>query len=126
MNTFGEQLRSDAGLLVLYAYISACLMSVCRTTHITLKLIKKCKKITKNQLKSCVYKKKLYLCSAKQKIALMTFEDINKDGRLWAAHYEGEELNELDRVFTQWNDAGWLLLFLRENFDGLVSYFKIT
>ncbi|MBQ2520591.1 MAG: hypothetical protein II540_04795 [Paludibacteraceae bacterium] len=56
----------------------------------------------------------------------MTFEDINKDGRLWAAHYEGEELNELDRVFTQWNDAGWLLLFLRENFDGLVSYFKIT
>lgn len=37
MNTFGEQLRSDAGLLVLYAYISACLMSVCRTTHITLK-----------------------------------------------------------------------------------------
>ena len=56
----------------------------------------------------------------------MTFEDINKDGRLWAAHYEGEELNELDRVFTQWNDAGWLLQFFRKNFDDLVSYFKIT
>ena len=56
----------------------------------------------------------------------MTFEDIKANGRLWAVHYEGEELNELDRVFTQWNDAGWLLQFFRENFDDLVSYFKIT
>ncbi len=56
----------------------------------------------------------------------MTFEDIKANGRLWAVHYDGEELNELDRVFTQWNDAGWLLQFFRENFDDLVSYFKIT
>ena len=56
----------------------------------------------------------------------MTFEDIKANGRLWAVHYEGEELNELDRVFTQWNDAGWLLQFFRENFDDLVSYFRIT
>lgn len=56
----------------------------------------------------------------------MTFEDVKANGRLWTVHYEGEELNELDRVFTQWNDAGWLLQFFRENFDDLVSYFKIT
>ena len=56
----------------------------------------------------------------------MNFEDIKGDGRLWAVQYEGEELNELDRVFAQWNDAGWLLGFFRENFNDLVSYFKIT
>lgn len=56
----------------------------------------------------------------------MTFEDIKQDGRLWAVHYADEELNELDRVFTQWNDAAWLLNFFRDNFNDLVSYFKIT
>ncbi len=54
----------------------------------------------------------------------MTFEDIKQDGRLWAVHYADEELNELDRVFTQWNDASWLLNFFRENFSDLVSYSK--
>lgn len=57
---------------------------------------------------------------------MMTFEDIKGDNRLWSVHYENEELNELDKVFTQWNDTGWLLKFFRENFDDLVSYFKIT
>ena len=57
---------------------------------------------------------------------MMTFEDVKDDGRLWAVHFEGENLNELDRVFSQWNDAGWLLKFFRENFNDLVSYFKIT
>lgn len=57
---------------------------------------------------------------------MMTFEDIKHDGRLWAVHYSDEQLNELDKVFTQWNDAGWLLNFFRENFNDLVSYFKIT
>ncbi|MBR2194678.1 MAG: hypothetical protein IJ911_03595 [Salinivirgaceae bacterium] len=56
----------------------------------------------------------------------MTFEDVKDDGRLWAVHFDGENLNELDRVFSQWNDAGWLLKFFRENFNDLVSYFKIT
>ncbi len=56
----------------------------------------------------------------------MTFEDVKDDGHLWAVHFEGENLNELDRVFTQWNDAGWLLKFFRENFNDLVSFFKIT
>lgn len=57
---------------------------------------------------------------------MMTFEDVKDDGRLWAVHFDGENLNELDRVFSQWNDAGWLLKFFRENFNDLVSYFKIT
>lgn len=57
---------------------------------------------------------------------MMTFEDIKHNGRLWAVHYAEEQLNELDKVFTQWNDAGWLLNFFRENFSDLVSYFKIT
>ena len=57
---------------------------------------------------------------------MMTFEDVKHDGRLWAVHYADEQLNELDKVFTQWNDAGWLLNFFRENFSDLVSYFKIT
>ncbi len=57
---------------------------------------------------------------------MITFEDIKHDGKLWAVHFAGEELNELDKVFTQWNDAGWLLNFFRENFGDLVSHFKIT
>ena len=57
---------------------------------------------------------------------MITFEDIKGNGHLWAVHFEGEELNELDKVFTQWNDAGWLIQFFRKHFDDLVSYFKIT
>ena len=41
-------------------------------------------------------------------------------------HYDNEEMNALDTVFTQWNDTGYLLDFFRKNFDDLVSYFKIT
>jgi len=68
----------------------------------------------------------VYLCGDKKTNIMMTFEDIKQDGRLWAVHYAEEELNELDRVFTQWNDAAWLLNFFRDNFNDLVSYFKIT
>lgn len=56
----------------------------------------------------------------------MKFEEIKDNGRLWAVRFEDESLNELDKVFTQWNDAVWLLKFFRENFNDLVSYFKIT
>ena len=41
-------------------------------------------------------------------------------------HYDNEEMNALDTVFTQWNDTGYLLDFFRKNCDDLVSYFKIT
>lgn len=55
----------------------------------------------------------------------MTFDEIIEN-RLWAAHYDKEEKNALDRVFDQWNDAEYLLNFFRENFTDLVSYFKVT
>ena len=55
----------------------------------------------------------------------MTFEEITNN-RLWAVHYEGEEMNALDTVFTQWNDTGFLLDFFKKNFADLQSYFKIT
>ena len=55
----------------------------------------------------------------------MTFDEIT-ESRLWAVHYDNEEMNALDTVFTQWNDTGYLLDFFRKNFDDLVSYFKIT
>ena len=41
-------------------------------------------------------------------------------------HYDNEEMNALDTIFTQWNDTDYLLDFFRKNFDDLVSYFKIT
>lgn len=56
----------------------------------------------------------------------MTFDKVIEDGRLWAVRYESEDLNELERVFTQWNDTGWLLQFFSDNFEDLVSYFKVT
>ena len=55
----------------------------------------------------------------------MTFDKIIEDGRLWAVHYNDEVQNELERVFTQWNDAEWLLEFFRKNFEDL-AYFKVT
>lgn len=82
--------------------------------------------IKKSTLKLIFPKKSVSLQRSKNSIIMMTFEDIKHDGRLWAVHYADEKLNELDKVFTQWNDAGWLLDFFRENFSDLVSYFKIT
>ena len=56
---------------------------------------------------------------------IMTFDEIT-ESRLGQVHYDNEEMNALDTVFTQWNDTGYLLDFFRKNFDDLVSYFKIT
>lgn len=55
----------------------------------------------------------------------MTFDSIS-DNRLWAVKYDNQEMNALDTVFTQWNDAGYLLNFFKENASDLESYFKIT
>ena len=41
-------------------------------------------------------------------------------------HYANDTQNELEKVFSQWNDAEWLLDFFSESFNDLVSYFKIT
>lgn len=56
----------------------------------------------------------------------MTFDEITTDGRLWSVRYDGEEDNALYTLFDQWNDVMWLRLFFKQNWQDLVSYFKIT
>ncbi len=56
----------------------------------------------------------------------MTFDDITKDGRLWAVRYDGATDNALGVVLDQWNDVTWLHQFFKENIADLSSYFKIT
>ena len=56
----------------------------------------------------------------------MTFDDITGDGRLWAVRYDGENDNELFRLFDQWNDVMWLRNFFKENINDLSAYFRIT
>ena len=52
----------------------------------------------------------------------MTFDNISEN--LWAVRYEGEEDNELYRLFAQWNDVVYLTDFFRKNFDDL-KFFKV-
>lgn len=56
----------------------------------------------------------------------MTFDDITKDGRLWAVRYDGEEDNALYVLFDKWNDVMWLRTFFKENIADLTSYFHLT
>lgn len=56
----------------------------------------------------------------------MTFDKIIEDGRLWAVRYNHDKENALQKVFSQWSDAGWLADFFTQNFEDLISYFRIT
>lgn len=56
----------------------------------------------------------------------MTFDKVIDDGRLWAVRYDNDSDNALRRVMLQWSDAGWLADFFTQNFDDLLSYFRIT
>lgn len=56
----------------------------------------------------------------------MTFDKIIDDGRLWAVRYSDDNDNALQKVLSQWNDAEWLADFFIQNFDDLISYFKVT
>lgn len=56
----------------------------------------------------------------------MTFDKVIEDGRLWAVRYNHDKENALQKVLSQWSDAGWLADFFMQNFDDLISYFKIT
>lgn len=56
----------------------------------------------------------------------MTFDEITENGKLWAAHFDGETENELSKVFAKWNDTDWLYVFFEQNIADLSSYFKIT
>ena len=56
----------------------------------------------------------------------MRFERILENGRLWAVMYDGEQVNILEQIFTQWNDYEWLREFFTKHADDLASYFHIT
>ena len=56
----------------------------------------------------------------------MRFERIIDDGRLWAVMYDGDGVNIMEKVFSQWNDYEWLRSFFYVHFDDLASYFHIT
>ncbi len=71
--------------------------------------------------------KKVYLCSdVLVKNKTMTFDRILDDGRLWAVRFDKDNENALQKVLSQWSDAGWLADFFTQNFDDLISYFRIT
>lgn len=57
---------------------------------------------------------------------MMLFDDISRDGRLWAVRYEGKEENALYMAFAQWSDVEWLRSFFVENKKDLETYFKVT
>ena len=56
----------------------------------------------------------------------MTFDKILDDGRLWAVRFDKDNQNALQKLLSQWSDAGWLADFFTQNIDDLISYFKIT
>ena len=56
----------------------------------------------------------------------MTVDKILDDGRLWAVRFDKDNQNALQKVLSQWSDAGWLADFFTQNIDDLISYFKIT
>ena len=56
----------------------------------------------------------------------MKFEDITKDGRLYAVRYNEQSDNVLSILFNQWNDPLWLYQFFITNYHDLETYFKIT
>lgn len=56
----------------------------------------------------------------------MTFDQVLEDGRLWAVRYDNDKINAFQKVMAQWSDALWLADFFTQNFDDLLSYFRIT
>lgn len=58
--------------------------------------------------------------------AMMTFDKIIDDGRLWAVRFNKDNQNALQKVLSQWSDAEWLADFFTQNLDDLISYFRIT
>ncbi len=57
---------------------------------------------------------------------MLYFDDITRNGKLWAVRYEGDSDNVLFQSFSKWNDVEWLREFFTENKSDLESYFKIT
>ena len=45
----------------------------------------------------------------------MTFDKVIDDGRLWAVRFDNDKDNALQKVMSQWADAGWLADFFMQN-----------
>lgn len=56
----------------------------------------------------------------------MRFEDILRDGRLWAVVYDGDTQDALAKTFASWLDPGFLEDFFSRNSKDLETYFHIT
>lgn len=56
----------------------------------------------------------------------MRFEDVLKNGRLWAVVYDGEDRDILTKTLSNWMDPGYLSLFFEKNCKDLEEYFHIT
>ena len=56
----------------------------------------------------------------------MEFDEVTKDGRLWAVKYDGMQDNILFCTFNNWMDIDWLERFFSNNAADLLKYFTIT
>lgn len=56
----------------------------------------------------------------------MKFESVLSNGRLWATVYDGEEDNELTKLFHSWLDPWQLRLFFEKHALDLWDYFHVS
>lgn len=56
----------------------------------------------------------------------MRFENVLNNGKLWAVVYDGDNLNILDKTFSNWLDINYLQSFFNANKEDLKNHFHIT
>lgn len=56
----------------------------------------------------------------------MKFEDILKNGKLWAVVYDGDNQDILTKTIDNWLNPGFLENFFNNNIKDLEDYFHIT
>ncbi|MBR6001785.1 MAG: hypothetical protein IK045_02865 [Bacteroidales bacterium] len=56
----------------------------------------------------------------------MRFEDVLRNGRLWAVVYDGDTENVLTKTLSKWIDIDYLSAFFADNRNDLQRFFKIT
>ena len=56
----------------------------------------------------------------------MLFEDVLKNGKLWAVVYEGDGVDILTKTLSDWINIDYLADFFSQNRADLETYFKIT
>ena len=56
----------------------------------------------------------------------MKFDNIDRNGRLWAVKYDEDDVNVLGILFRNWGDVDWLADFFISNKVDLERNFQIT